>query len=191
MRLTFHHQSFSSRSLKKKKSRKTIIFIYFVLFLGIFFVSIQWFRESAARKLSQLSSPQEDSSQTEILFPQQKMEEIKLLDKTNTGSSATVKREIISQEEFSPFHLMIEAQLPQIDPQTFTYEVWLLCPLPFNFFSVGTLTQNTDGIFSLEWTSPQQEEKDYFSYTKVIITKEIHDNNLDPSEHILEGEFHP
>lgn len=83
--------------------------------------------------------------------------------------------------------LELKATLPEIDREAFFYEVWLLRPIPYNFFSVGEMVTNEEGVFVLEWEG--EKETDYSGYAKVVITRQEYDRSKDPGEHIVEGEF--
>lgn len=66
------------------------------------------------------------------------------------------------------------------------YEGWLVGG-PDGFVSTGELTEEEDGIWSLNFTS----DKDMSEYNQVVITEETSANGFDkvPETHILEGSF--
>ncbi len=81
----------------------------------------------------------------------------------------------------------LKATLPEIDRDVFFYEVWLVRPIPYGFFSVGELVTNDEGDFVLEWE--WETEKDYSGYVEVVITRQEYKGSTDPQWHIVEGEF--
>lgn len=83
------------------------------------------------------------------------------------------------------------ADLPGIDSASHSYEVWLVKPGIVDYFSIGTMFGRTDGRFGILWESSLLEaEDDLWTYSEVIITREVNDGNTDPSPtHALEGTF--
>ena len=83
------------------------------------------------------------------------------------------------------------ADLPGIDPASHSYEVWLVKPGIVDYFSIGTMFGRADGRFGIVWESSLLEaEDDLWSYSEVIITREVNDGNGDPSPtHALNGTF--
>lgn len=77
--------------------------------------------------------------------------------------------------------------LPQIDREVFYYEVWLLRPIPYDFFSAGEMVTNDLGQFIVEWEG--DEGKKYDGYTHVVITLEKYDGQSGPNLHVAEGEY--
>ena len=49
------------------------------------------------------------------------------------------------------------------------------------------MVTNDDGDFVFEWPAP--DDKDYSSYTQVIITVNEYQGSADPGTHLVEGEF--
>ena len=89
--------------------------------------------------------------------------------------------------EEEQFHHVVRASLPGISEEYYYYEGWLVRPVPFEYFSTGDMVHNEDGEWVLEWFG--EENKDYSSYTEVVITLEPRDENPAPDIHILEGRF--
>lgn len=85
------------------------------------------------------------------------------------------------------FFLELAADLPEIDREVFFYEVWLLRPIPYDFFSVGEMVTDEDGTFVLEWEG--EKDKDYSGYMRLIITRQEYGGSADPQAHIIEAEF--
>ncbi|MBI4714012.1 hypothetical protein HY771_02395 [Candidatus Uhrbacteria bacterium] len=80
-----------------------------------------------------------------------------------------------------------KARLSEIDREVSFYNVWLVRQIPYGYFALGEMITNDDGDFILEWES--QDEKDYFEYTKIIITLQKYGESADPQEHVAEGVF--
>lgn len=103
------------------------------------------------------------------------------------GYSAIARR----GAEGEKFTLVVVADLPAVDSASHQYEVWLVKPGIVDYFSVGTMFAREDGRYGMLWeTSTLEAKDDPFLYSEVIVTREIVDNNPDPSPtHALEGEF--
>lgn len=80
----------------------------------------------------------------------------------------------------------VKVFLPLINRETEFYEGWLVRQSPFDFFSTGEMVTNELGEFILEWAG---EHSDIIFYDHVVITKELHDENLAPAERVAEGVF--
>jgi hypothetical protein len=80
----------------------------------------------------------------------------------------------------------VKVSLPAIDRQKEFYEGWLARQSPYDFFSTGEMVTNELGEFILEWVGEHDEA---ISFDKIIITKELYDNNPEPSERVAEGVF--
>jgi hypothetical protein len=74
-----------------------------------------------------------------------------------------------------------------IDRATQAYEVWLIRPVPYDFLNIGQMVSDEIGFFYNEWEA--EKGKDYRDYTKILITLEQKDDNPDPGEKVMEGEF--
>ncbi len=81
----------------------------------------------------------------------------------------------------------LETSLPEIDREVFFYEVWLVRPIPYDFFSVGEMVTNDDGRFVIEWLG--MKDSDYLKYVQIIVTRQKYDGSSDPQEHIAKGTF--
>jgi hypothetical protein len=90
-------------------------------------------------------------------------------------------------EKDDRYYIEMKMALPEIDREVYYYQVFLLSRLPYNFFSLGEMVTNDDGDFVLEWPAP--DDKDYSSYTQVIITVNEYQGSADPGTHLVEGEF--
>ncbi len=85
------------------------------------------------------------------------------------------------------FFLEVSARLPEIDREVFFYEVWLLRPIPYDFFAVGEMVTNDEGVFVLDWEG--EREKDYSGYMRLVITRQEYKGSRDPQVHVVEAEF--
>lgn len=93
--------------------------------------------------------------------------------------------------EGETFTHVVVADLPGIELSTHFYEGWLVKPGVTEFFSTGELFPRADGKWGLVWESVLSEAPtDIEDFTRVVITKEIRDDDPAPSvEHVLEGSF--
>ena len=93
--------------------------------------------------------------------------------------------------EADTFTHVVVADLPGIELSTHFYEGWLVKPGVTEFFSTGELFPRADGKWGLVWESVLSEApSDIEDFTRVVITKEIRDDDPSPSvEHVLEGAF--
>lgn len=105
-----------------------------------------------------------------------------LRDVSGGGFSGTASRE----EEDGQFFLKLKADLGEINREKEAYEAWLVRQVPYDYFSVGDFVTNDDGEWVLEWTGAAGK---YDGYTRVVVTREQKDGNVDPGAHVLEGEF--
>ena len=124
-----------------------------------------------------LSSIEENSKEIEDL------EKADLKAMTKKGGSAIATRQL----EKGIFFHTLKSHLPAIDRNHFFYEGWLVRQVPFDYFSTGELKTNNLGEFILKFQG--DPKGDYKEYTQIVITLEVRDDNPDPNEHILEGEF--
>jgi hypothetical protein len=90
-------------------------------------------------------------------------------------------------EKDGRFFYEMKTKLPEIDRSIYFYNVWLVRQIPYDFFSLGEMLTNDDGDFVLEWES--LDEKDYFDYVKIVVTRQEYNGSVDPKEHVVEGEF--
>jgi hypothetical protein len=67
------------------------------------------------------------------------------------------------------FTLSIETNLvnTSIDRATTAYEVWLIRPVPYDFFSIGDMVSNNIGFFVTDWEG--SAGSDVRDYTQVLI----------------------
>ncbi|MBU0646087.1 hypothetical protein KJ611_01245 [Patescibacteria group bacterium] len=84
------------------------------------------------------------------------------------------------------FHT-VKASLPAIDRERYFYEGWLVRQVPYNYFSTGEMFTNNLSEFVLRFEGDPRGA--YDNYTQVVITLELRDDNPDPADHVLEGEF--
>ena len=80
----------------------------------------------------------------------------------------------------------VKISLQEINREAEYYEGWLVRQSPYDFFSTGEMVTNDLGEFILEWAG---EHDDIVSYDRVVITRELRDDNPAPSEHVAEGMF--
>ncbi|PJA46379.1 hypothetical protein CO172_03750 [Candidatus Uhrbacteria bacterium CG_4_9_14_3_um_filter_36_7] len=202
MKTSHYHQSFSFR--KKGSSDKAKLFILIVtvlvIFLSLFFVMVKWFRKTSLPEPNSFLSVAVPNSTNDNKSSLSLDQEIILSDLMGFGNSGTARRYTGRLEDtleepknkntsLIAMNISIKAQLPSIDTQAFTYEVWLLRPSPFDFFSLGRLSQINEGIFTFEWSSSLDLKENLVDYKKIIITQEPLDANPLPSTHFLEGVF--
>ena len=83
------------------------------------------------------------------------------------------------------------AEIPAIDPAIHYYEGWLVKPGITEYFSTGALFPREDGKFGLIFEIPMEDAPEgVFDYSRVVITRELFDDDPSPSPaHIAEGEF--
>ncbi len=84
-------------------------------------------------------------------------------------------------------NVSLRATLPEIDRESQFYQLWLVRPVPYDYFSAGELVTNEMGAFVLNWVS--ESTKDYSGYTDLVITLQVRGGSSDPQTHIAEGEF--
>lgn len=116
----------------------------------------------------------------------QKIEDVEKADLqavTEQGGHGLATRQI---EDGIYFHT-VKAALPEIDRERFFYEGWLVRKVPFDYFSTGEMFTNNLSEFVLRFEGDPRG--DYEEYTQIVITLEPYDDNPDPGQHILEGEF--
>lgn len=80
-----------------------------------------------------------------------------------------------------------KAQMPEIDRAVYFYEVWLIRPIPYNFFSLGEMVTNDEGDFVLEWEGKEEEE--VMDYVEIVVTRQEYGKSTDPQMHVVEGRF--
>jgi len=66
------------------------------------------------------------------------------------------------------FEFLVTMNPPAIDRETQAYVVWLLRPVPFDFFSLGEMVTDDTGAFVTDWLG--EKDKSYDAYTRIIIT---------------------
>jgi hypothetical protein len=160
-------------------------FFLVILGLGLFAYGIYVLRFAKRDNIVESQSLVEKSRV--FISPENKNDsvrtEIHLFDVSGGSSSGTMER----QWKDHRMSYRLSATLPVIDAEKNTYEAWLVQKAPFDFFSLGELTMNEDGIWMREWNG--EEEKEYETYETVIVTLESKDENPAPSSHVLEGVF--
>lgn len=186
MRQQSYYSKNNKRKTKALSNKVKTGAIVLVLFL-IFVFGVKWFRGQPIEAPSDLHtiSLEDVSGAVPVLEfdPLTKQESVDLSDVAGGSSSGIATREI----EDGLFRHVVKSNLPDINEETHFYEGWLVRPLPFDFFSTGSMVHNEDGQFVLEWFGGAGEK--YEDYTKVVITIEPRDNDPAPGKHIQEGAF--
>src|SRR3989338_1141442 len=125
-----------------------------VLFLFIVFVcALIWFRQPKKTVEDRIDSiatvltpdPISQSILSGIIDTETKVAQIFLL--SDSGQIGEAERGMKDDHSF----FTIAAQLPEIDRAVFYYAVWLVQPLPYDYFLIGEMTTNEEGAFVLEW----------------------------------------
>lgn len=80
----------------------------------------------------------------------------------------------------------VKVLLPPINRESEFYESWMVRQTPYDFFSTGEMVTNEFGEFILEWVG---ERDDAVLFDRIIITKELYDDNPEPFERVAEGVF--
>lgn len=101
---------------------------------------------------------------------------------------AGLARRQVKHDEFT--HVIV-VDLPAINPEVHYYEAWLVQPGITDYFSTGSLFAREDGKFALVYKVPMsQAPSDIFTYSNLVITRELYDGNEWPSPaHMAEGFF--
>ncbi len=90
-------------------------------------------------------------------------------------------------EKDGKYYLEIESPLPEIDREIYYYQVWLLREIPYDFFSLGEMITDEDGVFIFEWKAPDDEL--YNDFIQIIITRNLYDGSSEPEDKVIQGEF--
>lgn len=178
------------RQRQKKYSIFFSVLPFLLLFVILFFLSVFWFRRHTKQNRQEENQKEQTQNITETeedLFSEGISGQVTLFPVEGAFGSAQGQRNI--DPVLNVFSFALQAQLSPIDPEKFFYEVWFVRPFPFDFFSLGEMTLNEEGIFLLNWLGEPGKEKEYASYLRVIITQEPIDQNSAPSKHVLEGAF--
>lgn len=164
------------------------IIVVLILFV-VFVFAVFWFRKP--KKPNQTSI----DSIAQVLTPDPISQTI--LNGAIDTESRTVLLTLVGRKEIvgearrgfkdGQYFIELEAVMPEIDREVYFYEVWLLRPIPYDFFSVGEMITNEKGVFVLEWEGEQ--EKDYREYAEIVITRQQYDGSSDPGVHIVEAVF--
>lgn len=77
--------------------------------------------------------------------------------------------------------------LPEINREAFFYQIWLVRPIPYDFFSLGEMITDDEGAFVLVWEG--EEGNDYLAYVDVVVTRQEYGGSTDPQVHIAKGKF--
>lgn len=189
-----YRSSHSYKPKAKKKQSSSILWtiIAVLLLIGIFVYSVYIFRqpkeETAIEIVEQLDDsliPDADSALRARRALDLESQSAVLKPVSSRGGSGEVKR----GEKDDNYYLEIETDLAgdSIDREVWEYKVWLLRPVPYDFFATGPMLTNDLGLFVHEWEG--ESGKDYSDYTRVIITLEKKEGDGGPNERIFEGEF--
>lgn len=171
-----------------------------VLLFIAFVVAVAWFRASKPKE-----SPLVESI-SDVLTKEQVSE--KLIEQAIDTDSVIASLALVSdgsvlgkavRSEFGrPYELNMTAVLPEIDRSVSFYQVWLLRPIPYEFFPLGEMITNELGEFAFEWEWDEQpiekrpvvdDEKELWKFTTIIITQQEYGGSLDPGPRIVEAEF--
>ena len=85
------------------------------------------------------------------------------------------------------YYFELKTTLPEIDREKIYYQVWLLRRLPYDFFSLGEMATDEEGLFVIHWQALDGD--DYLGYTEIIITANQYQGSADPGTHLVEGQF--
>ena len=178
---------------KSSLSTGVIVFGLFVVFV----FSVIWFRKPKPKEDPHVRSianiltadPISDAALKGAINTEAKTAEMFLMNhKTHAGqASRGVKSDGLISVGNERYFFEMKTALPEIDREKFFYEVWLLRPIPYRFFSLGPMTTNELGEFVIEWQG--KEEEDYSHYVQVIITRQDVGGSTDPQTHVAEGTF--
>jgi len=178
--------SYMQSKKKRKGPNKGILFV--VALIIIFVVAVAWFRSDDKNPTDQIPAtalPKTESFVSDNSKPTMRVgmvDQAELSDVSGGSGSGIVTREI--EDNF--YRHVVKANLPDLNENNF-YEGWLVRPSPFDYFSTGEMIHNESGEWVLEWFG--EFGQDYSDYTQVVITIEARDNNPDPADHVLEGQF--
>ncbi len=162
--------------------------IVIVLFV-IFVFAVQWFRSSKPKPATEIDSI------ANVLTPEPIANEViaKAIDTESRIARLVWQKtgEMIGEAKRGTkdgnYWFEMITTLPEIDREVYYYKGWLVRQVPYDYFSMGEMYTNDDGKFIITW--PGEEDEDYSSYTKIIITQHEYDGDVDPGEHLVEGEF--
>lgn len=161
----------------------TIVLMLVILLLAVGLIWLNYNNEDdsvnapiqpySTNQISETSEPSENTEQQEI-------EEIPLTSVGNYSGDGTATRTITGE-----YIHTVTANIGNPAEGKF-YEGWIVGG-PDEFISTGKLTQETEGVWTLVFTSPSDKS----AYTQVVITEETEANGLDnnPEDHVLEGSF--
>lgn len=162
-----------------------IVIALFVLFV----IAVGWFRKPKETSEDRISSI------AEVLRPDPISQAVlngAIDTEARTANIALVEGKRIvgdgrrGQKDSKPF-FEFKISLPEINREVFFYQVWLVRPIPYDFFALGEMITNDEGMFVLEWEG--EEENDYSAYVNVVVTRQEYGESTDPQVHIAEGEF--
>ncbi|MFC1787655.1 hypothetical protein ACFLZY_00320 [Patescibacteria group bacterium] len=186
--MRYHH----TPQRRRFQGLRTVISTLFIvaILLAVFVFAVSWFRapkeETKPELVDDITNVMSLTPSPLVLPREAVIRESKvatLINLRDSSANSQAKRGIKDER----YYLEVKTDLPQIDRETQAYEVWLISVYPYDFFSLGQMVTNDEAQFVFEWQS--DEGKEYETYTKVLVTLENKDDNPDPGEKVLEGEF--
>ncbi len=179
------------KSMRWEKTRSNVWTATAVILLGVVFVvAVYQFRKPDEPQDEKLVTPITDvfvptkgplSVPEEGLFPYARQAEL-----FSTVSGASVGYAYRGTRG-GRYFVDVLSPLPEIDREKQFYQVWLVRPIPYDFFSAGEMVTNDLSQFVLTWEG--EEAKEYGGYTRVVITLEAYEGPEGPHAHVVEGEF--
>lgn len=184
------------RSNMRKVTRKTRpawwLVASILLLAGIIIVLMVIFSENGSEEAAGVDQEVETSDQIDS-FEEAPAESLSSFEEADVyyvegGGVAGFARRGTEEGVFT--HVMV-ADLPGVDLSTHYYEAWLVKPGVTEFFSTGEMFSREDGKFGLIWkASPEDESRNLFEFSKIVVTREVRDQDPSPSPiHVLEGGF--
>jgi hypothetical protein len=177
------------RNNRVRRWGSTLTFGVVAVLFVVFVLAVRWFRsepvaeESVVSSIADVLKP-DPISQAVIDGAIDTQSREATLAWVTTGERVGAA---VRGEKDDRYYVEMKTSLPEIDREAYYYQVFLLSRLPYDFFSLGEMVTNDDGDFVLEWPAP--DDKDYSSYTQVIITVNEYQGSADPGTHVVEGEF--
>lgn len=176
---------------KSKGISGTISTVLIVLVLGALFIyAVYEFRRPKEEPVAQMDTIEDVLTPSPLLVSvEENSKEIVDVEKADLvavgerGGRGVATRQI----EDGVFFHTIKTDLPGIDRERYYYEGWLVRKVPYDYFSTGEMMTNNLSEFVLRFEGDPRG--DYDDYTQVVVTLESRDQNPDPSEHVLRGEF--
>ncbi|MBM5789559.1 hypothetical protein FJZ23_00480 [Candidatus Parcubacteria bacterium] len=155
----------------------------------LFIVAVAWFRRPQSTEVNKIGSiagvlrpdPISQAVLNGAIDTEAKTATIALVEGGRTVGEAQR-----GEKDGKPFY-EFKIALPDIDREAWFYEVWLVRPLPYGFFSLGEMVSSEEADFVLEWEG--EEGKEYAAYVDVVVTRQEYGGSRDPQMHVAKGTF--